>query len=70
VVSGFVLLGALNRVLLGRFGFDLVGHIFGPMPFFSRLVYSVVGICAIYEVLFIRSIWRRRHVQYHVPVQA
>ena len=40
--------GGLNWGLVGIFNFDLVAAIFGDMSALSRIVYAVVGICAIY----------------------
>lgn len=40
--------GGLNWGLIGFFNFDLVAAIFGDMTALSRIVYAVVGICAIY----------------------
>jgi hypothetical protein len=41
-------IGGLNWGLVGIFNFDLVAAIFGDMSALSRIVYAVVGICAIY----------------------
>lgn len=41
-------IGGLNWGLVGIFNFDLVATIFGDMSVLSRIVYAVVGICAIY----------------------
>ena len=43
-----LVVGGLNWGLVGFFGFDLVGAIFGEMSFVSRLVYSLVGLSALY----------------------
>jgi len=43
-----VIVGALNWGLVGLFRFDLVATIFGDMSLFSRLVYSLVGVAAIF----------------------
>lgn len=40
--------GGLNWGLVGIFNFDLVATIFGDMSVLSRVVYAVVGICAVY----------------------
>jgi hypothetical protein len=40
--------GGLNWGLVGIFDFDLVATIFGDMSALSRIVYSVVGISAVY----------------------
>jgi len=41
-------IGGLNWGLVGVFNFDLVATIFGDMSALSRIVYTVVGISAIY----------------------
>lgn len=41
-------IGGLNWGLVGVFSFDLVATIFGDMSVLSRIVYTIVGICAIY----------------------
>lgn len=46
--------GGLNWGLVGIFNFDLVAAIFGDMSVISRIVYTVVGVCAVY-VLAISS---------------
>lgn len=38
----------LNWGLVGFFGFDLVAFIFGDASGLSRIVYSLVGISAVY----------------------
>ncbi len=59
--------GALNWGLVGLFRFDLVAAVFGGMEFgetnlASRIVYSVVGLSAIYLLGRIRAVvggWER-----------
>jgi uncharacterized membrane protein YuzA (DUF378 family) len=43
-----VVVGGLNWGLVGIFGFDLVATIFGEMSVLSRIVYTLVGISAVY----------------------
>lgn len=43
-----VIIGGLNWGLVGIFNFDLVAAIFGAMSALSRIVYTVVGLSAIY----------------------
>lgn len=43
-----VVVGGLNWALVGLFGFDLVAFLFGDMTAFSRVVYILVGLSAIY----------------------
>lgn len=40
--------GGLNWGLVGILNFDLVAAIFGDMSALSRIVYAVVGVCAVY----------------------
>lgn len=46
-----VLIGALNWGLIGLFGFNLVGALFGDMTILSRIIYSLVGISAIFTAV-------------------
>ena len=43
-----VIVGGLNWGLVGIFDFDLVAAIFGTMTFLSRIVYTLVGLAAVY----------------------
>lgn len=43
-----VIVGGLNWGLVGILNFDLVATIFGDMSALSRIVYSLVGLSAIY----------------------
>ena len=45
-----VLVGALNWGLIGFFDFDLVSTLFGDMTLISRIIYSLVGLSAIYSM--------------------
>jgi uncharacterized membrane protein YuzA (DUF378 family) len=38
----------LNWLLVGIFSFDVVAAIFGTMSVVARIIYVVVGLCAIY----------------------
>ncbi len=42
-----LVIGGLNWGLVGLFEFDLVAAIFGAMSGLSRIVYTIVGICAV-----------------------
>jgi len=46
-----VVVGGLNWGLVGIFNFDLVATIFGDMSGISRLVYTLVGLAAIWLAL-------------------
>lgn len=43
-----VIVGGLNWALVGVFNFNLVSAIFGDMSAISRIVYTLVGLSAIY----------------------
>jgi uncharacterized membrane protein YuzA (DUF378 family) len=52
--------GGLNWGLVGLFSVDLVATIFGGQSApLSRVVYSLVGLCAVYQGLAWKSIQRR-----------
>lgn len=43
-----VIIGGLNWALVGILNFDLVAAILGNMSMLSRIVYSLVGVSAVY----------------------
>ncbi len=46
-----VIIGALNWLCIGIFGFDLVATIFGGQgALLSRIVYTIVGIAGIWSI--------------------
>lgn len=59
VVAVLLVVGGVNWGLVGFLGFDLVASIFGDMSVVSRLVYAVVGLCAVYQVAGWKAIQRR-----------
>ena len=46
-----LVIGGLNWGLVGLFRFDLIAALFGYMSWFSRIVYILVGISAIYLII-------------------
>ena len=46
-----LIVGGLNWGLVGLFGFDLVAALFGEMSMLSRLVYSLVGMSALWQLI-------------------
>jgi uncharacterized protein len=46
-----LIVGGLNWGLVGLFGFDLVAAIFGQMSPLSRLVYTLVGASALWQLI-------------------
>lgn len=59
LVALLLVVGGLNWGLVGFLNFDLVASIFGDMSLVSRLVYVVVGFCALYQVAGWKAIQRR-----------
>lgn len=46
-----VIIGAINWLLVGVFGFDLVAFVFGGQgALISRIVYTLVGICGLWSI--------------------
>lgn len=50
VAMTLLIVGGLNWGLIGLFGFDLVAALFGEMSGLSRIVYTLVGLSALYAV--------------------
>jgi len=44
------IIGAVNWGLIGLFEFDLVAAIFGTASLFSRVIYTIVGICGLVNI--------------------
>ena len=59
IVAALLIIGGLNWGLIGFFNFDLVATLFGPMSAFTRIVYCLVGLSAVYEAVGFRSIQHR-----------
>lgn len=59
VVAILLIVGGLNWGLVGIFNFDLVAAIFGAGSALSRIVYAVVGVCALYWLVEWGAIRRR-----------
>ena len=61
IVAVLLVVGGVNWGLVGLFNFDLVATIFGEGSLLARIVYTVVGICAVYQALGWKAIqgrWR------------
>jgi uncharacterized membrane protein YuzA (DUF378 family) len=48
-----VIVGGLNWGLVGIFGFNLVGTIFGTVPMLERIVYGLVGFATAYLITMV-----------------
>lgn len=52
IVLTLIILGSINWGLIGTFQFDLISNIFGYMSVFSRIIYSIIGVSALYAISF------------------
>ncbi len=59
IAMSLIVVGGLNWGLVGFFGFDLVAFLFGEMAIVSRIIYTLVGISAIYHLSTFRATQRR-----------
>ncbi|TCV95449.1 DUF378 domain-containing protein [Biostraticola tofi] len=66
VVLVLLIVGGINWLLVGLFQFDLVAAIFGgQLAMLSRIIYTIVGICALYAITFLPKIAHFQHVNHH-----
>lgn len=59
IIWTLLAIGGLNWGLVGIFNFDLVAAIFGEMSIFSRIIYALVGLAALYDIVAIKAIGKR-----------
>lgn len=50
IAMTLLIIGGVNWGLIGLFSFDLVAAIFGQMNALSRVIYTLVGISALYAI--------------------
>ena len=55
VLLGITIVGAINWGLIGVLDVDLVALIFGVKTIFTRIVYTLVGICGIVNIGILMS---------------
>ncbi len=58
-----LVVGGLNWGLVGTMGFDLVRAIFGDMTLLSRIVYTLVGVAAVYQIFNLGAVTSRSSVR-------
>lgn len=56
-----LIIGGLNWLLVGLFSFDLVAALFGTMSTLSRIVYTLVGLSALWTLFAILPRVASRH---------
>lgn len=52
IVLTLVIIGGINWGLIGLFDYNLVGALFGNTTWFTRLIYTLVGVSAIWAIAF------------------
>lgn len=50
VLLVITIIGAVNWGLIGLLDFDLVAMIFGEATLFSRIIYTLVGVCGLVNI--------------------
>jgi uncharacterized membrane protein YuzA (DUF378 family) len=55
-----LIIGGINWGLVGLFAFDLVAAIFGEMTLLSRIVYTLVGLSAVYCIFTSTKLARKQ----------
>ena len=58
-----LVIGGLNCGLVGLIDFNLVDYLFSSMPSIEKLVYSLVGLSAVYQVVGLKGIQTRWNVK-------
>jgi uncharacterized membrane protein YuzA (DUF378 family) len=54
-----VIVGGLNWGLVGIFSFDLVAAIFGEMSAVARVIYTLVGLSALYVLISLGKLGKK-----------
>jgi len=60
LVAILLIVGGLNWGLVGLFNFNVVAAVFGDMSPFTRFIYAIVGLAALYRLFLWRLIERRQ----------
>ncbi|MBT3476294.1 DUF378 domain-containing protein [bacterium] len=58
-----LVVGGLNWGLVGLIDFNLVDYLFSSMPSVEKLVYSLVGLSAVYQIVGLKGIQTRWNVK-------
>ncbi|MFL2104633.1 DUF378 domain-containing protein [Desemzia sp. FAM 23991] len=62
IALALLIVGGLNWLLVGLFEFDLVATLFGGQDtLLSKIVYIIVGLCALYCLKFFGLLSRDNH---------
>ncbi len=50
-----LIIGGINWGMIGLFNVDIVSSVFGTMTMFTRIVYSLVGLSALYSIYILST---------------
>lgn len=60
IAMTLLIIGGLNWGLVGLFNFDLVATLFGEMSALSRIIYTLVGLSALFSIYTSSKMAERR----------
>ncbi|MFO0837184.1 MAG: DUF378 domain-containing protein [Phycisphaerae bacterium] len=63
VAAVLLVVGGLNWGLVGTANFDLVAALFGTGSILAKVVYTLVGVAAVYQAINLKAIQKRWRVQ-------
>lgn len=69
-IYSLLIVSALNWGIVGLFGFNLVTFLLGDATLLSRAAFSIVGLAAAYDLVFIKAIWGRWNIHFKEGVTA
>jgi uncharacterized membrane protein YuzA (DUF378 family) len=65
IALALVVIGALNWGMIGIFGFNVVGWLFGMDTIVTRIIYTLVGIAGIYSLYLFKPVAEGSHPLTH-----
>ena len=69
IAYALLIIGAISWGWVGFFGFDPVALLLGNMTRYSRFVYSIISLAAIYDLLSLPSIFKRWEIHLKRPAE-
>lgn len=64
IALALLIVGGLNWLLVGLFEYDLVASVFGGQDSAgARIIYTIVGLCALYSFKFFNNVSREEHAR-------
>ncbi|MBK2125766.1 DUF378 domain-containing protein [Fangia hongkongensis] len=60
IVLLITIIGAFNWFLLSVFSFNLVNSILADYPVTEKIVYVIIGLCALYSLKLLKLVYRSK----------